>query len=246
MSEQVWLYDGSIAGFLSALVRTYRERQIPKTLMKQLDEHDLFASVQTVLTNLDEAQKMARHLREQLEPIHYERILHAFLCDDSLFELNLLHYARMGLHQPKSLFDLSEPVVYAVESYQKRVLSTVHRMTGFTRFEELNDGTLYARIAPPRNVLTLLGKHFKKRFSQECFVIHDVKRELILTHKSGLMNLHVVNDVQIPERSENEQQYQMLWRSFFDSVTIDERLNLKLQRQHVPLLYREWMSEFTR
>ena len=237
MSEQVWLYDGSIAGFLSALVRTYRERQMPQTLVKQLDEHDLFASVQIVLTNLDEAQKMARHLREQLESIHYERILHAFLCDDSSFESNLLRYARMGLHQPKSLFDLSEPVVYAVEGYQKRVLSTAHRMTGFTRFEELNDGTLYARVAPPRNVLTLLGKHFKNRFAQERFIIHDVKRQLILTHTRGVMNLHVVSDSQIPERSENEQEYQMLWRSFFDSVSIDERLNLKLQRQHVPLDY---------
>lgn len=246
MTVQVWLYDGSIAGFLSALVRTYRERQVPQTLVKQLGEHDLFASVQTVLTNLDEAQKMARHLREQLESVHYERVLHAFLCDDSAFELNLIRYARMGLHQPKSLFDLSEPVVYAVEGYQKRVLSTVHRMTGFTRFEELNDGTLYARVAPPRNVLTLLGKHFKKRFAQERFIIHDIQRELILTHADGTMNLHVVSDVQIPERSENEQQYQMLWRSFFDSVTIEERLNPKLQRQHVPLLYREWMSEFTR
>ena len=246
MSEQVWLYDGSMVGFLSALVRTYRERHMPQTLVKQLDEHDLFAPVQTVLSNPDEAQKMAQHLREQLEAIHYERILHAFLCDDIAFELDLLRYARMGLHQPKALFDLSDPAVYAVEGYQKRVLATAHRMTGFTRFEELADGTLYARIAPPRNVLTLLGRHFKKRFAQERFIIHDVQRELVLSHAHGVMKVHVVSDVQIPERSANEQQYQMLWRSFFDSVTIEDRLNLKLQRQHVPLLYREWMSEFSR
>ncbi|WP_151944067.1 DUF4130 domain-containing protein, partial [Aliarcobacter butzleri] len=36
-----------------------------------------------------------------------------------------------------------------------------------------------------------------------------------------------------------------LWKSFFNAVTIKERLKPKLQRQLVPLLYRTYMSEFT-
>ena len=245
MPQDVWLYDGSLAGFLSALVLTYRERYLPEQLRSQADDMDLFASVQTIVTSPDESLKMAQHLRDRLEPRHYERILHAFLCDDCAFEMDLLRYARMGLHQPKSLYDLSDPVVYAVEGYQKRVLSTAHKMTGFTRFEELSDGTLYAQIAPPRNVLSLLGAHFKKRFAAERFIIHDLKRELALLHQNGKIQLHVVDEFDVPDRSSAEKQYQTMWRAFFDSVTITERINLKAQRQHVPLLYREWMSEFS-
>ena len=42
----------------------------------------------------------------------------------------------------------------------------------------------------------------------------------------------------------NEEKFQKLWKSFFKGVTINERKNLKLQTQMVPLLYRTYMSEF--
>ena len=38
--------------------------------------------------------------------------------------------------------------------------------------------------------------------------------------------------------------FKKLWKSFFSGVTINERTNLKLQTQMVPLLYRTYMSEF--
>ena len=47
-----------------------------------------------------------------------------------------------------------------------------------------------------------------------------------------------------PIYSSNEQKFQKLWKSFFSGVTINERTNLKLQTQMVPLLYRTYISEF--
>ena len=47
-----------------------------------------------------------------------------------------------------------------------------------------------------------------------------------------------------PNYSSNEEKFQKLWKSFFSGVTINERTNLKLQTQMVPLLYRTYMSEF--
>jgi hypothetical protein len=45
-----------------------------------------------------------------------------------------------------------------------------------------------------------------------------------------------VNDIKEP--------YKKLWKSFFNSIAIKERENLKLQRQHCPLRRRKYMTEF--
>ena len=41
-----------------------------------------------------------------------------------------------------------------------------------------------------------------------------------------------------------KKKFQNYGRVFFSGVTINERTNLKLQTQMVPLLYRTYMSEF--
>ena len=53
-----------------------------------------------------------------------------------------------------------------------------------------------------------------------------------------------VADYEIPLRSESEEKFQNLWKTFFDSVAIKSRKNKKLQQQTVPLIYRTYMTEF--
>ncbi len=53
-----------------------------------------------------------------------------------------------------------------------------HKLTGFIRFEELEDKTLYAKIESKFNVVYFLGRHFLKRFNNQNFIIHDLNRKL--------------------------------------------------------------------
>lgn len=238
-----WEYDGSFEGFLCCVAKSYRDRALPDTLRDGAPP-GLFDAPQWVETDAMTAKKVLEGIRDKLGHEHARCIFHAHLCDDSAPERDLLLYLRLGFKDVRHLQDLANPVVYAVEQYQKRVLSTLHKMHAFTRFEELSDGLLYARIAPPRNMLPILGTHFKKRFGTERFIIHDVKRATALTYESGTLRLHSVHDYDIPERSADEARFQDLWKRFFDTVAIDARLNSDLQRQHVPLKYREYMTEF--
>ena len=53
-------------------------------------------------------------------------------------------------------------------------------------------------------------------------------------------------DQQAAERlSDKEKEYETLWKGFFDSIAIQERKNLRLQKTHLPVRYREGMSEFS-
>ena len=43
--------------------------------------------------------------------------------------------------------------------------------------------------------------------------------------------------------AEDEKLYQELWKGYFKSMTIKERINLKLHRQHLPKRYWKYLTE---
>jgi len=239
-----WLCDGSLEGFLCALYESFRLRRLPERLTRDRSTIDLFEEVYDIHTDDETAAKMMAHLRVQLAPDTLRRILHTTLCDDAAYERELLLYTRLALRDDKALHDLSQPVVFAIEGYEKRLMRVVHRMYGFVRFEMLEDSSLYARIAPPCNVLPLIGRHFAKRMEGERFIIHDTSRNLILVWDTVNLAVHPILEASAPILHAEEQRYRGLWKSFFESVAIEERKNYKAQRNFVPLLYREYMSEF--
>lgn len=239
-----WIYDGSFEGFLCAVAHSYRTKCIPEKLTGGCAESTLFDAPKQIVTDTATAEKIYRAMETKLLPDIRKRIFHVFLCDDAPMERELLIFLRMAFKSQNAAQMLSNPIVYAVEQYEKRLFSTLHKMHAFTRFEQLADGSLYARIELPRNVLPLLGRHFVKRFGAERFIIHDLKRSIAAVYDTQRLQLLNVHDYDIPDRSEDEARFQALWKRFFDTVAIEARKNLKAQRGFVPLKYRKWMSEF--
>jgi len=117
-------------------------------------------------------------------------------------------------------------------------------MTGFVRFIELEEGTLYAKVETKFNIVYFLGKHFLKRLNNQNFIIHDIKRELAFIKSDSFTGMQSVASFDIPQYSKDEEKFQKLWKTFFDSVAIESRRNEKLQSQWVPLIYRVYMNEF--
>lgn len=239
-----WIYDGSFEGFLSAVIKSYREKMLPDLLTKTPPNEGLFDEIIEVVNVPEDVVKLSQSIRLQLGQKIEERIFHTFLCDDEPFENDLLRYIRLGLKDPMTLTLLSHPTVYAIEIYQRRVLRALHKMNAYLRFESLDEGTLYAKISPPCNTLPLMGKSFTNRLRDEKFIIHDLKRARALIYDGKELHIHNLHAIDLPQHSSDELYYQHLWKRFFDSVAITERLNPKLQRQHVPLYYREYMCEF--
>ena len=239
-----WLYDGSFEGFLTALHSSYTHKNIPEILTSEASTLTLLSEHVRIETNHEVAQKVSKSIAEKFPKKIIERIYHVFLCDDMSRERELLIYIRMGFKDLRLFDDLTQPVVYTIEQHQKRLFSTIHKMFAFIRFEMLEDGLLYAKIAPPRNVLPLLGKHFVKRLGPERFIIHDITRGWIVVYDGKSLQMHEVLDASVPRMHEDEKQFQKLWRTFFHTVAIESRNNHKVQRNFVPLLYRKLMTEF--
>ena len=240
----ILVYDGTFEGFLSLVYEVYYEKLKPIKIYKTLPNEIVFEEIKIIETMELNSIKVLDAIKAKFPKDIFCKILNIFMCDTKEFEMALLEYIIIGFKEVKQLFNINNSCVFFLNNLEKELFKNVHKMTGFIRFEELEDGTLYAKVESKFNLVYFLGKHFLKRFNNQNFIIHDLNRKLAFVKIQNDFSVQEVAFFDEPTYSSNEQKFQKLWKSFFSAVTIKERINPKLQRQLVPLLYRTYMSEF--
>ena len=122
----------------------------------------------------------------------------------------------------------------------------------FTRFQKTIDGTYFAALEPIYNVLPLVIGHFQNRFADQCWLLYDIKREY-----GYYYNRQKVDEVRFETKgthlltgkldqqlmAEDEQLFQQLWRTYFKTIAIKERINPKLHRQNLPVRFWKYLTE---
>lgn len=240
----ILVYDGSFEGFLSLIYEVYYQKLKPLKIYKTLPNEMIFEEIKEIETIEQNSKKVLDSMKKIFPKDIVCKILNIFMCDTKEFEMALLEYIILGFKDTKQLFNINNSSIFYLEALEKELFRHVHKMTGFIRFEELEDGTLYAKIQTKFNVAYFLGKHFLKRFNNQNFIIHDIEREIAFVKIENNISIENIASFDTPTYSENEAKFQKLWSSFFNSVSIKERTNLKLQQNQVPLIYRTYMNEF--
>ena len=240
----ILVYDGSFEGFLSLIYEVYYQKLKPLKIYKTLPNEMIFEEIKNIETIEENSKKVLDSMKNIFPKDIVCKILNIFMCDTKEFEMALLEYIILGFKDTKQLFNINNSSIFYLEALEKELFRHVHKMTGFIRFEELEDGTLYAKIQTKFNVAYFLGKHFLKRFNNQNFIIHDIEREIAFVKIENNISIENIASFDTPTYSENEAKFQKLWSSFFNSVSIKERTNLKLQQNQVPLIYRTYMNEF--
>ena len=240
----ILVYDGTFEGFLSLVYEVYYKKLKPIKIYKTLPNEIIFEEIKIIENSQVNSIKVLDAIKAKFPKEILEKILNIFMCDSTEFEMALLEYIIIGFKEIKQLFNINLESIFYLNNLEKELFKNVHKMTGFVRFEELEDGSLYAKVESKFNVLYFLGKHFLKRFNNQNFIIHDLNRKIAFIKIENNYSIQEVAFFDEPNYSSNEQKFQKLWKSFFSGVTLKERINPKLQRQLVPLLYRTYMNEF--
>ena len=240
----ILVYDGSFEGFLSLVYEVYYKKLKPKKIYKTLPNEMIFEEIRQIKTIEENSIKVLDAIKAKLPKEIVCKFLNIFMCDTKEFEIALLEYIIIGFKDPKQLSNINISCVFYLETLEKELFKNVHKMTGFIRFEELEDGCLYSKIQTKFNIVYLLAKHFLKRFNNQNFIIHDINRKIAFVKIGNSCTMENIAFFDEPTYSSNEDKFQKLWKSFFNGVTIKERTNKKLQQNLVPLIYRTYMSEF--
>jgi probable DNA metabolism protein len=238
------IYDGSFEEFLCLVYAVYYKKLSVHAIIKEQPSTLLIDEYYTIEYDEEKSQKVLHALQTKFPKRAFHTILHIFMCDTRVFEMELLHYIILGFKDPKELGNINNEYVRFVGELERELFRMKHKMLGFLRFEELEDGTLYAKLDVHFNILYFLAKHFLKRLNNQKFIIHDLQRELAYIHTPEYSGMQKVAAFETPKHSENEAKFRKLWQTFFIHVSIESRSNPKVQQNFVPLLYRTYMSEF--
>ena len=131
------------------------------------------------------------------------------------------------------------------DKYYKKVAQEAHMFTGFVRFKEIAPLSFYAQIEPVYNILPIILNHFTLRFSDQNFIIHDLKREkaIMYNKESSIITDLSKDEGYLLSNLNNDENFESLWKTFYKSVNIKERENSKLRNQHMPKRYWNHLTE---
>ncbi len=140
-------------------------------------------------------------------------------------------------------YDYSCPEVWAFTASLQKVEHEIHRMYGFVRFMESENGILYAQIAPDNDIAYLIAPHFLNRLGDCPFIIHDLKRGNIAISNGKALKFARTTQKAMFTPSEQQLYFEQLWKKYYKSINIDERKNERAQNNFMPKKYRPYMSE---
>ncbi len=250
----IYRCEESMEGILTAIYNIYEDRRAYEDTQIRLDgAYVLFGEDVPVEGDIGKAEKVSRTLYRKFGAADYDIICKA-LASWSPDKANVVfHSIRYGLSAsvaPGRLFQhLSDVNVLETSKLALNAAREFQHLQGFVRFEELENGILFARIKPKNHVLQGLMEHFSDRLPEENFCIYDEGREQFAIHPAGkewflLKGDMAVRQVENVPHSTEEKKYAALFRHFCNRIAIRERKNYELQRNMLPIRFREYMTEW--
>lgn len=208
---------------------------------------ELFSEYIIVRTDFDKAVKVSDSIKAKISEEAYEMVCRVALSDYQGKGDLIYRFLILGFHiGSKIVGHLSNQVVNSVFKLNRYVSGEAHHLLGFIRFSEQDNGILTSIIHPKNNVLTLVTPHFADRLPNEKFVIFDGNRNICSLHLPGRSWIiaEIPNISMADYEALADDEYEDLWKIFFDNIAIKERINPKLQRNNLPIRFRRNMIEF--
>ena len=252
----VFLFDNTFEGLLTAVFDAYARRTFPHMLLTEGTPQPLFIDETfQVITDREKAGRVWRGLQKKLSTTAMNCIAQCWLAEEADTPILIFRYICQAIDAPRSIeTDFGNPVVLAFTRMWKRVNQEYYRLLQFIRFQKAADGTYFAAVEPEKNALPLTIGHFKDRFADQRWVIYDIRRSYgfyydlkevreIRFEGNGQAAHFVTGRLEEALMDKDEQLFQTLWRTYFKTVSIKERLNPRKQRNDMPVRYWKHMTE---
>jgi probable DNA metabolism protein len=251
---KIFLYDGTFEGFLTSVFEIYDRKIEPDNIVNNNKyKNALFDEVIEILTTEEKAKRVWTGLCKKLSKDGQKIIYYAFLSEAEDIEIHLLKFIQRVLASKIPVEqDFGDKNILAVWQWGKKVSREIHRVLMFVRFQKTSDNIYFAGFDPDYDILHLAVDHLKKRFSDQHWVIYDTRRnfgfyynlknvtEMVFTEST--INFET-GRLQEEAMAEEEVTFQKLWKIYFTEMTIEQRKNLKLQKQHMPKRFWKYLVE---
>lgn len=240
-----YVYDGSFDGLLSCVFMMYTSKCWPDVLVEEnAQQLALDQQVVQVAANDAWARRVERGILAQMGSPVLQKVWTVSLSSSPDKGTVLCRYLRHGFTIGRRIYsDLAHPDVLAVDKLYRLVSREASVFREFLRFSQVEGGVYYARISPEHQVVSLMMPHFADRYPDQPFLIHDDVHQVAGVYTMQEWYLVDTREMAVPEITANELDFRRLWKSFYDTIAIQERMNPKCRRGHMPKKYWKNMTE---
>ena len=235
MGRKVYLFDGTKEGFLTAVFYAYKD-DCAYLAPSDCFQAELLDEVKVVEIELDKAERVRKKLFSISNRGAFETLCVLRTEEADRAQAAFLYAKLIIKYGANARNRLTEKCVRRVLELSGKVFGEVHRLKGFLRFRETEQGVYYAPCEPDNDIVDLLLPHFQSRFAGQAFVIHDIRRGVAAVCDGKNAALSTVGQVEII-LSEKETAYYALWKKYYQTVAIESRKNLKQQKNYMPVRY---------
>lgn len=240
----VYQFDGSFEGLITCFYHAMKNRETPSFISGENIQGNFLKVDLDIITDLEIYRKMERYLIDKCTFECFEAAYKAFLKDDECLYQQLFYFINHAKKfREQTLFMRTDESIYQVIKAKSCVEREAHKMIGFLRFKKLGNELLYAEYMPSSNITGLISHHFKDRFNQYNFIIHDRKRKIyaIYDRKNCLIGKYA--DEKLESNIEIEDEYEKFFRTYHKHLAIPERKNVRLQMNFMPKKYWKFITE---
>ncbi|GAB6189368.1 TIGR03915 family putative DNA repair protein [Marinitoga arctica] len=241
-------YDNTFQGLLTIIYNTYNEQKIPDLIFRK-NNPSVFNIFDNIKTDYKKAAVVSEFIIKKFDKTVFKNIYLAYLSEIDNIEVDIIRYFNLSLKlKTNAELHIEKNYIIRFKNAISKVMNEKHKFLGLLRFRKLENDVLYAPFEPDHNIITLLSKHFINRFPNEKWIIHDIKRNLVLSYNKKI-ELAKINEfkrnfyLKEENLSYDEIYFQNLWKTYFNNATISERKNLKLQKQYMPSRYWKYLIE---
>ncbi len=250
----IFVYDKTFEGLLTAVFEAYSRRTFPDSLLTEGEPLPLFHDeVIRIHTDDRKAERVWKGLEKKISKSSLSGLAETWLSELPEVGLLLFRYIRKAIDAPATIeFNLGDPDILETVRIRKKVNNERLRVMQFLRFQKAADGTYFAAIQPIYNVLPLILTYAQDRFADQRWLVYDLKREYGYYYDLGetievrfdekdshLLTGSLSEDIM----DKDEILFQRLWKAYFKSIAIKERLNPRLHRQNMPARFWKYMPE---
>lgn len=261
--RNIYVCEDSLTGIFSGIYEVWKRKMTAEEAGLEVgDSFERRLFCEYIFCKAEERKALAviRMIQKNLGADVYERISYALLSADrrkAEMVFRAMLEAKKLSRKDRLMEHLGNEAVRAVFGMYRQVANEAHHYKGFVRFRELKNKTLFAKIEPKHAVLPCIAEHFADRFPQENWVIYDKTHEVFLIHEKGKryyflqQYMCMKGDSGSAQNiaggfSEEEMDYEALWKEFVQSISVAERENRALQNQNLPLRFRTNLVEFSK
>ncbi len=243
----VFLYDKTFEGLLCAIFDAYELKLCPQKLLQTEAPMPLFTEKShTVVTEDKKTKRVWQALQKKLNKNFCNMLLHVWLSEIPESDELLFRYICKTFDSAQKFeYNFGDSDVLEVKKIARKVAHEALYIKQFVRFQKAADNIYFSPIRPIYNALPLAIEHFTDRFSSQQWVIYDLKRQY-----GYFYDLKTTKEITFADKdhrlkdkldeslmAEDEKAFQDLWKGYFKSMTIKERINPRLHRKNMPVRF---------